>query len=222
MDGGALVVEVVVREVVVVVDPIAACSAASAHALSSPPPTAPSATAFRRKLRRLCSSRLSARDTAASLEAPGTRLGNHKPLVWPGLEVLRSVWMVTFGEFVQHILTSGIVMAVSLVVLVIAANRWDDGHAFLRKALIALPICIGLVAFLSLTAGVTEARCQSDPREFCRFNDNIPFMAMVVFGFVLAVLVRALLVFFYRPVTTSDLFEKPPSHTRRREPRAQG
>lgn len=130
--------------------------------------------------------------------------------------------MVTFGEFVQHVLTSGLVMAVSLVVLVIAANRWDDGHGFLRKAVIALPICTGVVALLSLTAGVTEARCQSDPQEFCRFNDNIPFMAMVVFGYVVAVLVRALVVFFYRPVTNSDLFEKPPSHTKRREPRAQG
>ncbi|MEM9465240.1 MAG: hypothetical protein AAGA90_07690 [Actinomycetota bacterium] len=130
--------------------------------------------------------------------------------------------MVTFGEFLQHIITSGLVMAVSLIALVLAANRWDDGHTFLRRALIALPICVGAVALLSLSAGVTEARCQSDPQEFCRFNDNIPFMAMVVFGFVLAVLGRALLVFFYRPVTTSDLFEKPPSHTKRREPRAQG
>jgi hypothetical protein len=130
--------------------------------------------------------------------------------------------MVTFGEFMQHVLTSGLVMAVSLVVLAVAANRWDDGHAFLRRALIALPICVGVIAFFSLTATITEARCQSDPREFCRYNDNIPFMAMVVFGFVLAVLARALLVFFYRPVTTSDLFEKPPSHTRRREPGARG
>lgn len=130
--------------------------------------------------------------------------------------------MVTFGEFLQHVLTAGLVMAVSLVVLVIVANRYDDGHRFLRKALLALPACIGLVALLSLSATVTEARCQSDPREFCRFNDNIPFMAMVVFIFVAIVLARALVVFFYRPVTSSDLFEKPPSHTRRREPRAQG
>ena len=130
--------------------------------------------------------------------------------------------MVTFGEFVQHVLTSGLVMAVSVVVLAVVANRWDDGHAFLRKALFALPICTGIIAFLSLGATVTEARCPRDPREFCRFNDNIPFMAMVVFIFVLLVLGRALLVFFYRPVTTSDLFEKPPSHTKRREPRAQG
>ena len=42
--------------------------------------------------------------------------------------------MVTFGEFIQHVLTGGLVMAVSLVVLVIVANRYDDGHGFLRKA----------------------------------------------------------------------------------------
>ena len=130
--------------------------------------------------------------------------------------------MVTFGEFVQHVLTSSLVMAVSLVVLIVFANRYDDGQAFVRKAFLALPACVGLVAILSLTATVTESRCQRDPSEFCRYNDNIPLMAMVVFLFVAATLLRALLVFFYRPVTSSDLFEKPPSHTKRREPGAQG
>ena len=125
--------------------------------------------------------------------------------------------MVTFGEFVQHVLTAGLVMAVSLVVLVVAVHRWDDGHRFLRNALIALPICVVAVAVLSLGATVTEARCQRDPAQFCRYNDNIPFMAAIVFGFMLSVTVRALLIFFYRPVTTTDLFEKPPSHTKRRE-----
>ncbi len=131
--------------------------------------------------------------------------------------------MVTFGEFLQHVLAAGLTMAASLIVLVVMATRYDDGHGFLRKALYALPVCIGLVAVLSVTSTITESRCQHDPREFCRYNDNIPFMAMVAFLFVGAVLLRALLVFFYRPVTSTDgYFAERPGHTKRREPRAQG
>ena len=132
--------------------------------------------------------------------------------------------MVTFGEFVQHVLTAGLTMAASIVVLVVFATRYDDAHGFLRRALYALPICMGVVALLSLTAGITETRCTRDPQEFCRYNDNVPFMAMVVVIFVGVVLIRALLVWFYRPVRSTDGFfeSPPPSHTKRREPRAQG
>lgn len=114
--------------------------------------------------------------------------------------------MVTFGEFLEHTLTSTVVMSVGLLVLVFFVHRYDDGHSFARKAAIALPICIALIALFSLTATVTESRCQRDPSEFCRYNDNIPFMATVVFGYVGTVLVRALLVFLYRPLT-SGLFD---------------
>lgn len=124
--------------------------------------------------------------------------------------------MVTFGEFVQHVLVSGIAMAVSLLVLVALATRYDDGHEFLRKALLALPAVLVVIAVFSLTATITETRCTDDPREFCRYNDNIPFMAMVVFIFLLLVLGRAWLAFLYRPLTTS-MFPTPPRHTRRQD-----
>ncbi|MEM9204618.1 MAG: hypothetical protein AAGC53_23490 [Actinomycetota bacterium] len=120
--------------------------------------------------------------------------------------------MVTFGEFVQHVLVSGIAMAVSLLVLVALATRYDDGHEFLRKALLALPAVLVVIAVFSLTATITETRCTDDPREFCRYNDNIPFMAMAVFIYVGVVLVRALLVFLYRPLT-SGMWDDPPGHT---------
>ena len=131
--------------------------------------------------------------------------------------------MVTFGEFLRHVLTAGVTMTVSLLVLVAFAHRYDDARGFVRKAAIALPVCIGLVALLSITSGVTEARCTRDPREWCRYNDNVPFMATVAMIFSGLMLTRALLVWFYRPVkSTHGFFDAPPSHQERRDHRAQG
>ena len=64
-----------------------------------------------------------------------------------------------------------------------------------------------LVAVLSLTATITEARCTDNPREFCRFNDNIPLMATVVFVYAALVIGRAVMVYLYRPLTSGGLFE---------------
>ena len=124
--------------------------------------------------------------------------------------------MVTFGEFVQHVVTAGWFRAVALVVLVVFVHRYDDGHDFLRKAFLGFLGCLGLIVVLSLTATVTESRCQRDPSEFCRYNDNIPFMAMVVFIFLVLVLGRAWMAYLYRPLT-KNMFETPPRHTRRQD-----
>ena len=75
----------------------------------------------------------------------------------------------------------------------------------------------------AITSGVTEARCTRDPREWCRYNDNVPFMATVAMIFSGLMLTRALLVWFYRPVkSTHGFFDEPPSHTERRDHRTQG
>lgn len=105
---------------------------------------------------------------------------------------------VTRAEFIEHIVVSGSVMLVALAIAAYVRFRFDVGHrAFIRLA-IGWFVAVGAVALLSLTAKITERRCPRDPVEWCRFNDNIPLIATVVFIYVGACLVRSFFLHFNR------------------------
>jgi len=106
--------------------------------------------------------------------------------------------MVTRAEFLEHILVSGIIMAVALGIAAYVRFRYDIGHRVFRHLSAAWAISIGVVMVLSLTSDVTTTRCQSDPSQYCRYIDNIPFIATLVFFYVCTCLVRAFFLHFNR------------------------
>ena len=57
---------------------------------------------------------------------------------------------------------------------------------------------VGEAVFASLTAEGTETRCTGNPREFCRYNDNVPFIATVVAMYFVITCGRAFFMHFNR------------------------
>ena len=54
------------------------------------------------------------------------------------------------------------------------------------------------VEILRLVAWIDETRCRRDPMEFCRYNDGVPMMAVIVIVFFVAGVVRARLAYANR------------------------
>ncbi|MGB1504548.1 MAG: hypothetical protein ACPHDT_03585 [Acidimicrobiales bacterium] len=106
--------------------------------------------------------------------------------------------MVTRAEFLEHVLWSGGVMVIALGIAAYVRYRYNVGHKKFRRIAIWFVVSLAAVAGLSLTADVTETRCTRDPSEFCRYNDNIPFIATVVFAYVVVTSGRAFFMHFNR------------------------
>ena len=106
--------------------------------------------------------------------------------------------MVTLGEFIQQVVWSAGFMLLALGAAAYVRFRYDTGHDKFVRIAIWFVISMVIVVVLSLTAEVTEARCTRDPREFCRYNDNVPFIATVVFGYVVVTAGRAFFMHFNR------------------------
>ena len=106
--------------------------------------------------------------------------------------------MVSRAEFLQHVIVYGAMMAAALGVVAYVRYRYDVGHRVFRRLALAWAASIVGVVVLSLTSKVTTTRCTRDPSEFCRYNDNIPFMATLVFLFFCTCLTRAFFLHFNR------------------------
>jgi beta-lactamase regulating signal transducer with metallopeptidase domain len=106
--------------------------------------------------------------------------------------------VVTQAEFFEHLLWSGGIMVVALGVAAYVRYRYDAEHKNFRRIAIWFVVSLAAVAGLSLTADVTETRCTRDPSEFCRYNNNIPFIATVVTLYVAITLGRAFFMHFNR------------------------
>ena len=76
--------------------------------------------------------------------------------------------------------------------------RYDVEHEKFRRIAVWFGVSLAVVAGLSLTADVTETRCTRDPSQFCRYNDNIPFIATVVMVYFVITLGRAFFMHFNR------------------------
>ena len=117
----------------------------------------------------------------------------------PGRPVVPSgVVRVTLAEFLQHVLVSTGVMSLGVAVMAYVRFRYDVGHRTFKRTLGWFAASVALVAVLSRTATVTERRCTRDLLEFCRYNDNIPFMVVVVFLFLAGCGIRAFFLHFSR------------------------
>lgn len=97
--------------------------------------------------------------------------------------------MATVGEFVRHVVTSAVFIAIGLGAVAYVRFRYDTGHRAFRRFLIASAGILACVAGLSLVSSVNEGRCPDDPTEFCRYNDSVPAMATIVGVFVIVALV---------------------------------
>ena len=106
--------------------------------------------------------------------------------------------MVTAAEFAEHLLVSGAVMGLGLAVVAFVRFKCGVGERVFRRLTTGYVLCLGLVAALSLTSNVTERRCTRDLLEFCRYNDGVPFMAVLVFVFFVTCLLRAFFLHFNR------------------------
>ncbi len=106
--------------------------------------------------------------------------------------------MVTRAEFIEQVVVSGFIMAAALGVMAYVRFRYDVDHKVFRRRSIAWAVSVGLVMLLSVTAEVTETRCTQNPAEFCRYNDNVPFIALLVIVFVCMTLVRSFFMHFNR------------------------
>ena len=67
-----------------------------------------------------------------------------------------------------------------------------------QQRLVGFVMCFAAGMVLSLTSDVTTTRCQRDPSQYCRYIDNIPFIATLVFFYVCTCLVRAFFLHFHR------------------------
>lgn len=106
--------------------------------------------------------------------------------------------VVTLGEFIQQVTWSAGFMLIALGAAAYVRFRHDTGHEKFVRIAIWFAVSLAIVVVLSLTAEVTETRCTRDPREFCRYNDNVPFIATVVAAYVVVTLGRAFFMHFNR------------------------
>lgn len=89
-------------------------------------------------------------------------------------------------------------MLVALGAAAYVRYRYDIEHKKFRRLTIWFGLSLAAVAVLSLTAEVTETRCTRDPSEFCRYNDNIPFIATVAALYFVITCGRAFFMHFNR------------------------
>lgn len=99
--------------------------------------------------------------------------------------------MVTLAEFLRHVLTSAIVMGIGVGALVFVNVKYSVGRRALRRMSYWYVGLVALIAGLSYASTVTESRCRTDKLVRCRVNDSVPFMAVIVFVFVVVCFVRA-------------------------------
>jgi len=107
--------------------------------------------------------------------------------------------MVTLAEFLQHVIVSGVVMAVGLAAVAFTRFRYDTGHKTFRRFAWWFVGLLVLIALLSaFVADVTNIRCPGDPANVCRFNDTVPAMATIAFVYLLAGLWRSRTMYTWR------------------------
>ena len=106
--------------------------------------------------------------------------------------------MVTLGEFIEQVAWSAGFMLLALGTAAYVRFRYDTGHRKFVRMTFWFVASMAIVVTLSLTAEVTETRCTRDPREFCRYNDNVPFIATVVFIYAAVTTGRAFFMHFNR------------------------
>lgn len=99
--------------------------------------------------------------------------------------------MVTFAEFVRHVLTVAVAMGVGLGTVAWIRFRHDTAHRTFRRFAWWYGGLVVLTAVISGLSDPRTARCPRDPAELCRFNDSIPVMATIAFFYVSVALVKA-------------------------------
>lgn len=86
----------------------------------------------------------------------------------------------------RHLVTSAILMAPGLGAIAFVRWRYGEGERTLRRFAIAYGVVLVTIAGVSAASTVTLARCPRDPDEWCEYNDSVPAMAVLAFGYALA------------------------------------
>ena len=103
--------------------------------------------------------------------------------------------MATWSEFTTYMITSAVVMGTSVVYLAYIRFRYKCGDRALRRMTYWYLSSLVVIATIARWSEVTETRCRRNPMEFCRYNDGVPVMAVIVMVFFVAGIIRARLAY---------------------------
>ena len=94
--------------------------------------------------------------------------------------------------------TCAVIMGMSVAYLAYIRFRYTCGAQALRRMMYWYLAGLVVIATIARWSEVTETRCRRDPMEFCRYNDGVPVMAVIVIVFFVAGVVRARLAYANR------------------------
>ncbi len=97
----------------------------------------------------------------------------------------------TGAEFLRYMITSALLMGLGLGAAAYVRFRHNTAHRAFRRLVYYYIGLLALIAVLTAGADVSEVRCRGNPMEWCRYNDSLPVIALVVFAWLLVVLPRA-------------------------------
>jgi len=86
-------------------------------------------------------------------------------------------------------------MGTSVVYLAYIRFRYKCGVRALRRMTYWYLAGLVVLATIARWSEVTETRCRRNPMEFCRYNDGVPMMAVIVMVFFAAGVIRARLAY---------------------------
>lgn len=98
----------------------------------------------------------------------------------------------------RHLFISAIFVVPGLLLVVFTCRKWRVGENTVRNFGIMAAATMLIIAFLSEAAVVTVTRCRRNPAEFCEYNDNVPAMSVLAFGFLLTSIFRSIMLYSER------------------------
>ena len=98
----------------------------------------------------------------------------------------------------RHLLLSAAFVLPGLALVVYTSRRWKTRRNTARNFAYMAVGTLAVIAFLSESAVVTVTRCRRNPAEFCEYNDNIPAISVLAFGFFLLSIIRSLMLYSER------------------------
>ncbi len=82
--------------------------------------------------------------------------------------------------------------------VVYTSRRWQVGGNTMRNFGLMATGTLAVIAFLSESAVVVTTRCRRNPAEFCEYNDNVPAISVLAFGFLLTSIIRSMMLYSER------------------------
>jgi len=95
----------------------------------------------------------------------------------------------------RHLCISALFVVPGLLLVIFTCRKWRVGENTVRNFAMLAAASMLIIAFLSEAAVVTVTRCRRNPAEFCEYNDNVPAMSVLAFGFLLMSIVRSAMLY---------------------------